>query len=77
MPFRCRTPSRPPFNPCRAFPDFVSEIVQRLVRAQKLLAQLHARLVGTLGADLPLLARDGGFVAVGVHGELDDVRRFA
>jgi DNA mismatch repair protein MutS len=62
-------------QPLQGVPDSVSEIVQRLVRAQELLAQLHARLVGTLGADLPLLARDGGFVAVGVHGELDDVRR--
>jgi DNA mismatch repair protein MutS len=61
--------------PLQGVPDSVSEIVQRLVRAQELLAQLHARLVGALGADLPLLARDGGFIAVGVHGELDDVRR--
>lgn len=62
-------------QPLQGIPGSVSDIVQRLVSAQELLSQLHVRLVGMLGADLPLLARDGGFIAVGVHGELDDVRR--
>jgi DNA mismatch repair protein MutS len=39
----------------------------------------HARLVGllasSLAADLPLLARDGGFIAAGCSADLDELRR--
>jgi len=39
------------------------------------LADLHASLSSGLGPDLPLQARDGGFVAPGVRPELDEARR--
>ena len=39
------------------------------------LADLHASLSGGLGPDLPVQARDGGFVAPGVRPELDEARR--
>jgi DNA mismatch repair protein MutS len=39
------------------------------------LADLHASLSAGLGPDLPLQARDGGFVAPGVRPELDEARR--
>lgn len=56
-------------------PDTISEIVRQLQGSQSRLAALHARLVRHLGSDLPLLARDGGFIAPGVHVELDEYRR--
>ena len=39
------------------------------------LADLYASLAAGLGPDLPLQARDGGFVAAGIRPELDDARR--
>jgi len=62
-------------QPLQDIPKSIGEIVQRLVQAQESLAPLHECLVRNLGTDLPLLARDGGFISVGVHDELDEVRR--
>ena len=39
-----------------------------------MLAPLAAQLTALLGPDLPLLARDGGFVAAGAHARLDETR---
>ena len=41
---------------------------------ERALASLLAKLQATLGPDLPLFARDGGFVAVGAHKRLDEAR---
>ncbi|MCE9521047.1 MAG: DNA mismatch repair protein MutS [Alphaproteobacteria bacterium] len=42
--------------------------------AEKALSALFSVLVRSLGPDLPLLARDGGFVATGLHERLDQAR---
>ncbi len=35
---------------------------------------LHDRLAGALAEELPVLTRDGGFIAAGFHAELDELR---
>jgi DNA mismatch repair protein MutS len=52
-------------------PDEISAIAADLRGAA---GQLHDRLAETLAGDLPLLARDGGFIARGVSATLDELR---
>ena len=49
--------------------------LRRLSDAQNLLAPLAQQLMLTLGPDLPLLARDGGYIASGAHQRLDEAKR--
>lgn len=56
-------------------PEVVAMVAARIVSAQASLAGVHGSLVRNLADELPLVARDGGFIAAGVHPELDDVRR--
>mgnify|MGYP000856856069 CR=1 FL=1 len=53
-------------------PSVIAEAVEQLLAAPLDLAQGITR---ALGDNLPLLARDGGFVAHGFHPELDDMRK--
>ncbi|WP_424469768.1 DNA mismatch repair protein MutS [Parvibaculum sp.] len=52
-------------------PDEIANIANALRSAG---AQLHDRLAETLADDLPLIARDGGFIAKGVSAPLDELR---
>jgi DNA mismatch repair protein MutS len=52
-------------------PDEISAIAASLRGAA---GQLHDRLAETLADDLPLIARDGGFIARGVSAPLDELR---
>jgi DNA mismatch repair protein MutS len=56
-------------------PNDILALTERLSHAQGLLRAIHESLVRILAGDLPLQARDGGFIASGVHPELDEVRR--
>jgi len=66
-------------TPAALDPPPPEEIVQALRRldlaVQEVLADLRRMLAQGLGSDLPLQARDGGFVAEGVRPELDEARR--
>ncbi len=59
----------------RPVPRPVDDDLRRLSDAQHLLAPLAQQLVSTLGPDLPLLARDGGYIASGAHQRLDEAKR--
>ncbi len=61
--------------PLQELPASLASILNQLRRAEERLTGLHQRLVRELGLDLPLLARDGGFIAAGVHSDLDSHRR--
>ncbi len=52
-------------------PAFLADAARNLVGHDA----LAARLAAALAEELPLLARDGGFVAAGYDGELDDLRQ--
>ncbi len=52
-------------------PDDIAAIAANLSGAA---GQLHDRLAEVLSDDLPLIARDGGFIAKGVSASLDDLR---
>ncbi|HEY4342761.1 MAG TPA: DNA mismatch repair protein MutS [Parvibaculum sp.] len=52
-------------------PDNIAGIAANLRGAA---GQLHDRLADTLADDLPLIARDGGFIAKGVSAPLDELR---
>jgi DNA mismatch repair protein MutS len=54
-------------------PPLLAATVERLGRHDALVD----RLARALGADLPLMARDGGFIATGYHAALDDLRVLA
>jgi len=56
-------------------PAALARELARVAEAERALAALSARLSTTLGPDLPLMARDGGFVAAGAHARLDETRR--
>ena len=58
-----------------ALPQSLERELRRLQDAQAALAPLSDRLARSLGPDLPLFARDGGYVAVGAHERLDETRR--
>ncbi|MEQ1753924.1 MAG: DNA mismatch repair protein MutS [Micropepsaceae bacterium] len=49
--------------------------IERLVHARTSVAPLLDTLLRTLGVDLPLFARDGGFVAKGAHAQLDHAKQ--
>ena len=55
-------------------PAILSELVARLVRVRLQTRQIYDRLTETLGGDLPLQVRDGGFIATGILPELDALR---
>ncbi|MEQ1863460.1 MAG: DNA mismatch repair protein MutS [Micropepsaceae bacterium] len=55
-------------------PPSLAEELQSLRTLEAALAPLAARLSALLGPDLPLLARDGGYVAAGAHARLDETR---
>ena len=59
----------------RPVPADIALLSARLTAAQGELRTIHETLVRSLSAELPLLARDGGFIAAGVHAELDTLRR--
>ena len=54
-------------------PEEITEAAEAL-RLDEKLAGLKAALAAGLDAELPLMARDGGFVAAGVRPELDEAR---
>lgn len=56
-------------------PDALREEISRLLDACSGVAALSELLLRTLGTDLPLLARDGGFVAKGAHAQLDKAKQ--
>lgn len=56
-------------------PPALSALAEQITRAQAELAGMHELLVRRLAEDLPLSARDGGSIAAGVDGDLDDARR--
>jgi len=58
-----------------SLPQSLKREVKRMREVLAGLQRLSARLSQQLGPDLPLLARDGGFVAVGAHARLDETRR--
>jgi DNA mismatch repair protein MutS len=60
-------------DPLSPAPAEIAEAVSRLKPGQDLTAFIEALAQG-LSADLPAQARDGGFVAPGVRGELDEAR---
>jgi DNA mismatch repair protein MutS len=51
-----------------------AELVEDAAGLRSAAAQLHDRLAHTLAQELPLIARDGGFVAKGVSAPLDELR---
>ena len=55
-------------------PAILSELVARFVRVRLQTRQIYDRLKETLGGDLPLQVRDGGFIATGILPELDALR---
>ena len=55
-------------------PPSLTQELQLIAEGERALAPLLDRLQATLGPDLPLLARDGGFVATGAHQRLDEAR---
>ncbi len=55
-------------------PPSLAGEMQHLKAAEATLAPLAERLSALLGPDLPLLARDGGYVASGAHARLDETR---
>jgi DNA mismatch repair protein MutS len=57
-----------------SLPPSLARELQAIGEREKALAPLLAQLSSTLGQDLPLLARDGGFVAAGAHARLDEAR---
>ncbi len=59
----------------RTVPKAVESDLRCLSEAQDLLSPLAQHLIVTLGPDLPLLARDGGYIANGAHPQLDEARR--
>lgn len=59
----------------QGLPRDVAALAGRLSDAEGRLQAVHAALVRNLSAELPLLVRDGGFIATGVHPELDELRR--
>jgi DNA mismatch repair protein MutS len=58
-----------------AKPRSIADELALLTRAEQALAPLATRLATTLGPDLPLFARDGGYVAAGAHARLDEARK--
>ncbi len=58
-----------------ALPQALERELRRLQDAQAALAPLADGLGRLLGPDLPLFARDGGYVAAGAHERLDETRR--
>ncbi len=54
--------------------DAPAELAAALAALAALPGNLRAELEATLGSDLPLLKRDGGFVAAGRHAGLDELR---
>jgi DNA mismatch repair protein MutS len=54
--------------------DVPAELAAALAALGALPGDLRAELDATLGPDLPLLKRDGGFVATGRHAGLDELR---
>ncbi len=57
-----------------ALPQSLAREFKRLQDAGAAVAALEAKLARQLGPDLPLFARDGGFVATGAHARLDAAR---
>ena len=55
-------------------PAILSELVARLESVRLKTQQIYDRLKETLGGDLPLQVRDGGFIATGIYPELDALR---
>ncbi len=55
-------------------PQSLKRELKRLQETGAAVAALSAKLSRVLGPDLPLLARDGGFVATGAHERLDQAR---
>jgi DNA mismatch repair protein MutS len=55
-------------------PTIVTQLVARIDRVRLQTRDIYRRLQGSLGNDLPLQVRDGGFIATGVHPELDAMR---
>ena len=56
-------------------PDELAMAVRRMGEQQAEVQALAARLANTLDSNVPLLARDGGFVAAEIHAGLDNARR--
>jgi len=61
----------------QGFRDRESALLQEVAEGLGHHAELVDRLGRALGPDLPLLARDGGFVAPGYHAALDELRTLA
>lgn len=57
----------------KTLPRSLQDDMQRLALASDALKPVSDMLLTYLGVDLPLLARDGGFVAKGAHAELDQL----
>ena len=57
----------------QALPRSLQAEVSRLLAASDALKPVSNMLLTYLGIDLPLMARDGGFVAKGAHAELDQL----
>ncbi len=57
-----------------ALPQSLTRELKRLEEAGAAVNALAAKLGRVLGLDLPLFARDGGFVAAGAHQRLDEAR---
>ena len=57
-----------------ALPPSLKREIETIETGRAALAPLLDQLQKTLGPDLPLLARDGGFVAQGAHKRLDEAR---
>jgi DNA mismatch repair protein MutS len=59
----------------RRLPQDVAVITTAVADLEAAPLDLAAAIQKTLGENLPLLARDGGFVALGNHPELDEMRK--
>jgi DNA mismatch repair protein MutS len=57
-----------------ALPQSLERELKRLADTGAAVAPLAAKLARVLGPDLPMLARDGGFVAPSAHARLDEAR---
>jgi DNA mismatch repair protein MutS len=60
-------------SPLEPLPQELADVAEALSPAPSLAKFAHALERG-LGPDLPLMTRDGGFVASGVHADLDEAR---
>ncbi|MFM9863788.1 MAG: DNA mismatch repair protein MutS, partial [Micropepsaceae bacterium] len=61
-------------GPLSALPQSLARELKRLEETGSAVGALSAKLDRVLGPDLPMLARDGGFVAPGAHERLDLAR---